>query len=116
MHARTHARMLTPAPMNNQKTNNRQRSTHRQAVLMSQLFYVRAATHSNGATATSAVPRDGTYSEQSGSALRTGASIAIAFGAFVLGMVVMAVVLLGILRLVNESKRIQNSLNLKTLF
>ena len=81
---------------------------------MSQFFYVRAATHSNGATATSAVPRPGTCSEQCGSALGTGASIGIAFGAFVLGMVVMAVILLGILRLVNESKRIQNSLNLKT--
>ena len=79
---------------------------NRQAVLMSQLFYVRSATHSNDARATSAFPRDGTYSEQSGSALGTGASIGIAFGAFVLGMVVMAVILLGILRLVNQSKRI----------
>ena len=28
MHARMHARMLTQAPMNKQKPNNRQRSTH----------------------------------------------------------------------------------------
>ena len=71
---------------------------------MSQLSYVRAATPSNGATVTSAVPA-GTYSEQSGSALGTGASIGIAFGAFVLGMVIMAVILLSIQRL--DLKRVQ---------
>ncbi|KAK2155977.1 hypothetical protein NP493_2014g00017, partial [Ridgeia piscesae] len=45
----------------------------------------------------------GTYSGQSGSALGTGASIGIAFGTFVLGMVVMAVILLGILRMRGRS-------------
>ena len=79
---------------------------NRHAMLTSQLSYVRAATPSNDATVTSAGP-----SEQNGSTLGTGAWIGIAFGAVILGMIVTAVILLGIQRLVDESKHIQKSVN-----